>query len=302
MTLSELLEEYQLEMQLQKFGVSTYRNYSRYINRFIEKVGDKDIEKVTNRDAKIFIKEMQMKEFKKKTINLALTSIKSMFNYAVSEEYLEQTPIVLKKLKEDDIKPIDILTEEELQRLCTYNKKERLYTRYRDYCMIITFIDTGARANEIINIKFDDIKDDYIELMVTKNKKVRQVPLSKTLKKALLKLDRFRTEYFNRIDNNDNDEYLFVSKTGKQLHRANVNDVIIKACKKCDIPRHKAYPHNLRHSFACLTMEHSKNVHMVSKLLGHSNISITDIYLKGFKDKNLINQAQDFIVTDIIRK
>lgn len=197
-----------------------------------------------------------MKEFKKKTINLALTSIKSMFNYAVEEEYLEQSPIVLKKLKEDDLKEIDVLTEGELQRLCTYNKRDKLYTRYRDYCMIITFIDAGARANEIINIKFDDVKDDYIELIVTKNKKVRQVPLS---------------------------------KTGKQLHRANINDVIIKACKKCNIPRYKAYPHNLRHSFACLVMENSRNVHMVSKLLGHSNISITDIYLRGFKDKNLLN-------------
>lgn len=298
--LSELLEEYRLEMQLQKFGVSTYANYSRYISRFIAKVGDIEIDKVTNRQVRTYIKEMQSKNYKKKTLNLALTSIKSMFKYAVDEEYLEVSPILMKKLKEDDIKEIDILTEDELKKLCNYNKKERLYTRFRDYCILITLMDTGARAKELINIKLEDIKEDCIELRVTKNGKPRQVPLSKTLKKALLRLSRYRTEYFNKIDKIPH-EYLFVSRTGRQLPRANLNDVIIKACEKCGIERHKAYPHNLRHSFACLTMEKSGNVHMVSKLLGHSIIAITDIYLKGFKDKNLIEQAKQYTISDGLR-
>lgn len=294
MLLSELLEEYRLEMQVRKVAYSTYTNYSRYIIRFIELTNDMDIEKVTNKDVKQFVKTLQADNMKSKTINLATTSIRSLLNYAVEEEYIDKNPIHIKKMKEDDVKQITLLTEDELSRLIKYNNRAKLYTKYRDHCIIITFIDTGIRANELRNIKLEDIHEDYIDIRVTKNGKSRTAPISNTLKKAMLKLDRLREKYFTDI-NKVPDDYLFVSRTGKQIHRANINDVIIKACCDCGIERSKAYPHLLRHSFACLTMKNTQNIYLTSKLLGHTNTNVTELYLRGLNDEDILSMQNKFI-------
>lgn len=296
--LSELFEEYMLELQARGVAKSTYTNYSRYIDRFIQMVGDKDIEKIVNRDVKLYIKQMQTENFKSKTINLALTSIKSMFNYAVEEDYLGLNPIHQKKVKQNDLKEIDIFTDEELVKLCKYNKNSKLYTKFRDYCIILTFIDSGIRANELINIKLQDVHEDYIDIKVTKTNRSRRINISHTLKKALLKLDRLRKSYFEEVDKEPQD-YLFVSRTGKQLPRQNVNDVIIKACEKCGIDRAKAYPHNLRHSFACNMMKRTSNIYATSKLLGHTNIQTTEIYLRGMNSDEVLETSKIYSLSDL---
>ena len=298
MLISELFEEYILELEVKGVAKSTHTNYKRYISRFIQMIGNKDIKDVTNRDVKLFIREMQNSSFKSKTINLALTSIKSMFNYSVEEGYLGLNPIHQKKINQNDLKEIDIFTTEELIALCNYNRNSKLYTQYRDYCIILTFIDSGIRANELINIKLEDIHEDYIDINITKTKKSRRINISYTLKKALLKLDRLRKSYFKQI-NKTPTNYLFVSRTGKQLPRQNVNDVIIKACEKCDIDRRKAYPHNLRHSFACNMMKRTSNIYITSKLLGHSNISTTEIYLRGLTDNEILESSKIYSLSDL---
>lgn len=297
--LSELFEEYMLELQARGVAKSTYTNYKRYIGRFIQMTGDKDIEKVVNRDVKLYIKQMQADNFKSKTINLALTSIKSMFNYAVEEDYVGLNPIHQKKVNQNDLKSIDIFTDEELIKLCKYNKSSKLYTKFRDHCIILTFIDSGIRANELVNIKLADIHEDYIDIKVTKTKKYRRINISHTLKKALLKLERLRKSYFEEVDKEPQD-YLFVSRTGGQLPRQNINDIIIKACEKCNISRHKAYPHNLRHSFACNIMKTSdNNIYLTSKLLGHTNIQTTQIYLRGLRDDEVLEQSKVLSLADL---
>ena len=298
MLITELLEEYLLELEVKGVAKSTYTNYKRYISRFIQMIGNKDIKAITNRDAKLFIREMQNNDFKSKTINLALTSIKSMFTYATEEGYLGINPIHQKKINQNDLKEIDIFTPEELIALCNYNRNSKLYTKYRDYCIILVFIDSGIRANELINIKLEDIYENYIDIKITKTKKSRRINISHTLKKALLKLDRLRKSYFKQI-NKIPTNYLFVSRTGKQLPRQNVNDVIIKACEKCGINRKKAYPHNLRHSFACNMMKRTNNIYVTSKLLGHSNISTTEIYLRGLTDNEILDTSKVYSLTDL---
>ena len=292
--LSELLEEYELELNLRKVSYSTRNNYIRYLRRFITFIGDKDIEDVSNKEARHFIKHLQAEGFKSKTVNLAATAIRGMFTYAEEEDYLDANPIKIKKVKETDVKEIHLFTESELIRLMQYNKRSRLYTKFRDHCIILTFIDTGIRANELINIELDDVADDYIRIEVTKNSKPRLAPMSNTLKKALIKLSRLRTAYFDSIDKNPSD-YLYVSRTGKKLHRANVNDIIIKACRACDISREKAYPHLLRHSFACYTMKNTQNIYLTSKLLGHSSTNITELYLRGIQGDDIVEMAKSFV-------
>lgn len=292
--LSELLEEYELELNLRKVSYSTRTNYIRYLRRFITFIGDKDIKDVSNKEARHFIKHLQAEGFKSKTVNLAATAIRGMFTYAEEEDYLDANPIKIKKVKETDVKEIHLFTESELIRLMQYNKRSRLYTKFRDHCIILTFIDTGIRANELINIELDDVADDYIRIEVTKNSKPRLAPMSNTLKKALIKLSRLRTAYFDSIDKIPSD-YLYVSRTGKKLHRANVNDVIIKACKECGISRAKAYPHLLRHSFACYTMKNTQNIYLTSKLLGHSSTNITELYLRGIQGDDIVEMAKSFV-------
>ena len=78
----------------------------------------------------------------------------------------------------------------------------------------------------------------------------------------------------------------------------NVSKIVKEACDKCNIAPHKAYPHNFRHTFAVNMLKNTNDIYLVSKLLGHQSISITEIYLRGMTDSDIINMVKGHTVLD----
>jgi integrase/recombinase XerD len=131
----------------------------------------------------------------------------------------------------------------------------------RDYTMILFLYASGVRVSELINIKVDDIQDNWVKILYAKGSKQRIVPIAP---KAIASIK----QYLNAREQQN--KYVFVNYLGKQISRVSV----FKICKKY----FNVSPHTFRHSFATSLILGGADLMVVSELLGHSNIQTTQIY------------------------
>jgi integrase/recombinase XerD len=132
----------------------------------------------------------------------------------------------------------------------------------RDHLIIMLLFRTGIRVSELTNLKKKDIKENTIMIRGGKGDKDRSVPIEQELKTAL-------GWHTDRLNNND---LLF------DMTRQNVNRICKKYAAEVE-EIEEIYPHKLRHSFAVHCLKNGMNVRELQKLLGHSDISTTMIYL-----------------------
>jgi site-specific recombinase XerD len=149
----------------------------------------------------------------------------------------------------------------------------------RDRAIMELFYSTGARISEVENVKIDDIDLRNNEIMVTgKGRKQRLVYLNQAavfwIKKYLEVRDK--TTYQSRIYNKK-DSHLFLNKFGKKLSSRSIRNIVKKCVKKALI-RKNITPHSIRHSFATHLLQEGAGIREVQELLGHENITTTQIY------------------------
>ena len=99
---------------------------------------------------------------------------------------------------------------------------------------------------------------------------------------------------FDKLKKSDKiDDYYFLSRSGKQLHRTNIGQIVNKVCDELGIDSKKAYPHNFRHTNAVTMLKNTGDIYTVSKLLGHQQVGITEIYLQGIKDDDILSMVDE---------
>ena len=306
MKLREVIEEFILELEIRGTSKQTIRCYQNYLKIFNEYMGNVEVEDIKAVHIKSFQKFNIERGLKKKSQNSYISAIRALYEYLMEEDIVNKNlGLSVKLINANDKKEIEVFTNEEIKKLINYKKSgTQKYNEYlieRDNLIINFLLETGCRNHELINLKPSDIEDGYIYFKITKNSKPRVVPISKILKKKLLRYERIKKQYF--IKNNKKDimnEYYFLSRTGGKLFIPNVGQVVKRACKDLDIPMKKAYPHNFRHTFAVNMLKNTKDVYLVSKLLGHCNVSITEDYLKGLTKLDILEMAKGHSILENI--
>lgn len=193
-------------------------------------------------------------------------------------KYLKRIKYVTEDIAEDLELPkipqrlhISLTLEEAVKIIDVANNKGNKF-RSRDTCILMFFLTTGLRVSELCNIKLDDIQGNVLKVIV-KGDKQRKVFLSDSVLKILNEYLEYREA--NKLDAQ---EYLFVSKNGKQLKTSDIDYMVKKYAKKADINK-KISAHKLRHSFASISYNNGKvDIRSLQELLGHKNISTTQIY------------------------
>lgn len=215
------------------------------------------------------------------TRNNRLAGLKSFFKYVSLHEpvHLNRCNSVLAiKAKKMETSPVNYLTIpawEYLLKSFDLNDPEDL----RDFCIIATLYESGARVSELIGILCDEVRLDSPSTLILhgKGKKTRIVPLDPEIAHQLKRYLKRRKE--------KNSEYLFTNMRGEPLTRRGVDYILqkhfskVKASNSSLFPD-KISPHCLRHSRAMHLLENNVNLIYIRDLLGHSSVTTTEIYSK----------------------
>ena len=158
-----------------------------------------------------------------------------------------------------------------------------------NFCIMLLF-DTGMRCNEMILMEPEDIKPDYILVKHGKGSKERVVPKSPALSKQLMKYRTLRDAYLKEYPSRHKN--LFLSKNGKPLTDEAVARMLKHAAKEVGVSSSvRVSPHTCRHTFAQMQLKNGLDLYSVSRLMGHVNIMITQRYLLGIKDKDIVDRG-----------
>ncbi len=305
MLLEDAIEEFLLELDIKGASKETIRSYSNSLKIFKEYMCDNtNLDNIKAVHIKGFAKFNKDRGLKQKTQNGYISSVRALYTYLVDEEVVPKNlGFAVKLVNASDKKEIEVFTKAEIKKLVEYkrsfNEKVSPFLVARDNLLINFLLETGCRNHELTNLKYEDIQEGYIFFKVTKNSKPRVVPISKKLKKLMLRYERMKEEHFRKNKTQENmKEYYFLSRSGNQLHTVNVGQVVKRACDDLNIPKNKAYPHNFRHTFAVNMLKNTKDIYLVSKLLGHCNVSITEDYLKGLTKTDIIEMAKGYSILD----
>jgi tyrosine recombinase XerC len=254
------------------YSEHTVRSYRTDLTELAEFLKDKDPKNITHLDLRRFLARLKERNCAKRTIVRKLGAIRSFFRFLFREKYIKKnpadsifTPKLDKRLPEflDTVKIINLITAPSLDNLLGF----------RDRAILEVLYSTGIRVSELVGMNQEDV--DLIAGAVKvrgKGKKERIALLGQEAQKAI-------RNYLEERRATSSDEYgaIFLNKRGGRLTDRSVRRIIDKYVKKCSIEQ-KISPHSIRHSFATHLLNNGADLRSVQELLGHKNLSTTQIY------------------------
>lgn len=254
----EFLQKLEVELKISKNSPYTIKNYLKNNDELLNFL-DKSPEKVDENDVKLFIAE-NLSNKASISIIVFLASIK----YAYTNILKKDLTSGIKRPKREKKIP-DVLTKEEIKSLL-----KELSSNKKSFLMISLIYACGLRVSELINLKIENF--NFQEGIGT----IRQ---AKGNKDRIFNIPEFLIQQLkSQIDSQQKkqESYLFTGPNGKLTSR-NIQKIVSLASKKAGIKK-EVHPHTLRHSFATHLLENGVDIRYIQTLLGHANLSTTQIY------------------------
>lgn len=264
-----------IERGLSTNTISAYKTdvseYCNYLNKTLQIANLEDV----NRDDIInFISYLFDRNIKPKSIARKISSIKMFHKFLYLNNYLNENIANFIEQPKIEKKLPDVLSVEEIDLLLASFKENDKY-QFRNKTMVELMYSTGLRVSELVNLNIEDIHLTMGFLKCKgKGSKERIVPIGK---KGVDLLNRYLNIYRNKFNVNYDNQILFLNKNGTRLSRQSFWKILKDHSKKCNININIS-PHKLRHSFATHLLENNVDIRFIQELLGHSNISTTQIY------------------------
>lgn len=273
-----------LEQNLHKFlnyisvekGLSrnTVESYERDIKKFNSYYKDNGLSDITKKEILQFLSYLNKDGLSPASISRNIVSLRSFYKFLVSEKEIVSDPTEnLESPKKWNRLP-KTLSYDEIDRLINHNKGNNP-SGIRDDAMIELLYACGLRVSELVSLKMNNINlDTGFLITIGKGKKERIVPVGEI---ALNKIRRYLFSGRANLLKAKRSDFLFVTWSGTAMTRQGFWKLIKKYAKEAGIK--KAFsPHTLRHSFATHLLDHGADLRAVQMMLGHSDISTTQIY------------------------
>ncbi len=222
-----------------------------------------------------FISFLNDEKISARTQARVISSIKSFFKFLIMEDYIINDPCQLIQNPKIGLKLPDVLSIAEID-LIVSNIDNSSKHGQRNTTIIETLYSCGLRVSELINLKISNIKflEKYIKI-TGKGNKERLTPISqKCLKLLSIYINEIR---IHQKIKNGNDDIVFLNNRGSQLSREMIFTIVKKLTEKSGIKKNVS-PHTFRHSFATHLIEGGADLRAVQEMLGHENITTTEIY------------------------
>lgn len=256
---------------------NTLESYGRDVGKFLEflsRQGISDISVVKYDNIADFLADSKEKGFNPATIVRSIVSIKQFFKYLIIEKLISEDPasqIKTPKMKKSIPGVISLDDVETLLGAPDESTPEGL----RDSAMLEVLYASGIRVSELIGLKLNDVNFDHGYVIVYgKGSKERLVPVGE---KARAKLTEYLSNGRPSILKTRESKALFVTRRGGGMTRQGFWKLIKNYALKAGIEK-KISPHTLRHSFATHLLERGADLRTIQIMLGHSDISTTQIY------------------------
>ena len=222
------------------------------------------------------------------TVTRSIASLKSFYTYMVTSGFMSENPAKGCATVKTERKLPQILTGKEVD-LFLEQPECVDFKGYRDRAMLELLYATGIRVSELINLNVDDLNLDGGFLRCSSKGKERFIPLYPTAVRALTDyVEEVRPQLLEHSD----EPALFVNMSGERMSRQGFWKLIKHYQEKAGIQK-DITPHTLRHSFAAHLLENGADLHSIQEMLGHADISSTQIYtqLVNQKLKSVYNKA-----------
>jgi integrase/recombinase XerD len=268
-----LIEDFVYYLQAERgLSQNTVESYKSDVLSFIEKT-KKDIKDINKEDIQSFIDGLHSSDFSAATVARKLSSLRMFFLFWVGEGLIDQTPMNDIGAPKTERKLPKFLSADEAAKLIESANGNLKYSA-RDRAILELLYGCGLRVSELLTLRKEDLflKEDFIRVK-GKGSKERIIPLGSKAKKALIK-------YINEerpILDKKSSSFLFLTKSGNRFSRMGLWKRFQQYLSKSGINKDLS-PHTLRHSFATHLLERGATLRTVQLLLGHSDISTTQIY------------------------
>lgn len=277
--MQQVIDEFILKLHNEKStSENTEISYKRDIvkmTKHLNSVGISDYKKVTMEDLNGYLEEQKKLGRAATTISRSIASMKAFFAYTKSEGITNDNPAILLKAPKIEKKVPEVLTVKDIDALLKQPDKNTP-KELRDKAMLELLYATGMRVTEIITLKTTDINLQLEYIICHDRTKERMIPFGSEAKNALLAY--FTDGRDKLLYENKESTILFPNCSGHTMSRQGFWKLIKYYGKKAGI-KTDITPHTLRHSFASHLVENGADLKAVQEMLGHSDISTTQIYL-----------------------
>lgn len=250
--------------------------------RFLTESGEDDLLKINHLDVRVYLSYLTDERYSRNSISRKIASLRSFYQYLLKEEVIKENPFSYVHLKKKNLKLPRFFYENEMQVLFDSVKGEKPLD-LRNQALLEVLYGSGIRLSECSNLKLAEIDfDSEVMLIHGKGNKERYAPLGSFAQDAL-------QEYFEKgrkvlMDKyHKSHDYVFVNHHGEPITPTGIEYVLNQVIKKSSLDS-SVHPHMLRHTFATHLLNNGADMRTVQELLGHANLSTTQIYAHVTKE------------------
>lgn len=272
--MDKMIDEYITYIILtKKLSDNTIESYTNSLNLF-KRFINKDLSKITDKDIEKYLSHLN-NTHSNTSVNHEITVLNEFYKFLFRKNYINQNPMEYFSSRKSSKKLPKYLSVEEIDKLLNITLNDKF--DYRNKAMFELMYATGTRVSEILSLEVGDIDFYNCKVLIKgKGAKERILPISDiALKYLKIYIEEYRNSLFPK--NKKINNYLFLNNHGEKLSRVAFLKIIKKEALKKDIKKDVS-PHILRHSFATHMIENGADIRSVQLLLGHENITTTEIY------------------------
>lgn len=257
-------------------SIHTIKNYQRDVLQFLDFLcDDVKVVEVDKHDLRRFLAYLQQAGYAKSSIARKLSALRSFFRFLVREGYCSNNPLEQVRTPKQKRQLPNFLYVDQCVSLVEAPDDSPLGKR--DRAILETLYAAGIRVSELVGMSLHDVdfRLGYLRVL-GKGSKERIVPLGKPACQAIECYVKESRHLLQKADST-NDNALFLNKAGTRLSDRSVRRLVDKYVSQAAL-REDVSPHTLRHSFATHLLENGADLRSVQELLGHANVSTTQLY------------------------
>lgn len=266
-----------------RLSLNTLQSYRRDIEQYITYLNEMKLQNISNTNKTTviaYLLHLQKKGRATSTISRNLASIRSFYQYLTKNGVISADPTEELESPKVEKKLPQILSTKEVELLLDQPKCDDL-KGFRDKAMLELLYATGIRVSELICLNTSDINVDMGFIKCNKGTRERMIPIGSL---SIQAINEYLAKSRNLLIQRNDEKALFVNVNGKRLTRQGFWK-IIKIYKNQAKINKDITPHTLRHSFAAHLLENGADLRSIQEMLGHSDISSTQVYAQIAKNR-----------------